>query len=379
MHDKAWTRKRFLFDRLLYTAAFFFAILLVLVVLWLDRMEAGLPVKPDNLVYLFLLAGAVWIGVLIYDYVRQAGYASALNKRLGESAQSSLDSALFLPSRTMEQQAVNELLQKQHRAYLSTLSSYRAAQEQHLHFTNQWVHQLKTPVSVIDLLIQQSEGTLTPPERIQELLTSIQEENEKIASGLQMMLYTARLEKFELDVHPRRIELTAVARRIVNDYKKACIRASIFPKIESSAPDIYVETDEKWLSFVLHQLIGNAIKYSRKREGNKPLLIRIEQKSYGTRLEVQDSGIGIAAEDLPRVFDAFFTGENGRGVVTESTGMGLYLVKQVMSRLGHQVDIQSEPGQGTTVSLMFQSQGLHRFGERDEAGGVRPGSRVTKM
>lgn len=366
-----------MFDRLLYTAVFFFAILLILVLLWLDRMEAGLPVKPGNLLYLFLLAGAVWAAVLIYDYVRQAGYANALNKRLGESDQSSLDSAVFLPFRTREQQAVNEVLQKQHRAYLSTLSSYRSAQEQHLHFTNQWVHQLKTPVSVIDLLIQQSEGGRGPaevPERLRELLSSIQEENEKIASGLQMMLYTARLEKFELDVHPRRIELAAVARRVVNEYKKACIRASIFPKIESAASGVYVETDEKWLSFVLHQLIANAIKYSRKQEGNKLLLIRIEEQPNRTRLTVQDSGIGIAPEDLPRVFDAFFTGENGRGVVTESTGMGLYLVKQVMSRLGHRVDIQSEPGQGTAVSLIFQSQGLHRVGERerDGAGGERP-------
>ncbi|MFS0840192.1 sensor histidine kinase [Paenibacillus sp. 1P03SA] len=368
MHDKAWTWKKFLLDRLLYTAAFFFAILLILVLLWLDRMEAGLPLKPDNLLYLFLLAGTVWAAVLIYDYVRQAGYANALNKRLGESDQSSLDSAVFLPFRTREQQAVNELLQKQHRAYLSRLSSYRSAQEQHLHFTNQWVHQLKTPVSVIDLLIQQSEGRPIPPEapeRMKELLTSIQEENEKIASGLQMMLYTARLEKFELDVHPRRIELTAVARRVVNEYKKACIRASIFPKIETFASGVYVETDEKWLSFVLHQLIGNAIKYSRKQEGNKLLLIRIEEQSYGIRLTVQDSGIGIAPEDLPRVFDAFFTGENGRGVVTESTGMGLYLVKQVMSRLGHRVAIESEPGHGTAVSLMFQSQGLHRLEGRE--------------
>ncbi|WP_068773853.1 HAMP domain-containing sensor histidine kinase [Paenibacillus sp. FJAT-26967] len=363
MNDHAWTWRSFLLDRLLYIGAFLLSTALMLLVIWLDLLESGLRIKSSSLFYLLLLAAGVLTGTLAYDYIRQRQYAEALNRRLAEGASGIDHSSAIHTGVTREQQAVSEVLRLQQRDYMNTLASYKAAQEQHLHFTNQWVHQLKTPVSVIDLLAQQSAGK-SDPDSIPELLdaiASIQEENEKIAYGLQMMLYTARLEKFELDLHPRRVDLTTVVRRVINEHKKACIRASIFPKIEADSESVEVETDEKWLAFVLHQVVSNAIKYSRKQPGAKPLTIRIEQLAHGAALSIQDKGVGIAEEDLPRVFDAFFTGENGRGVVTESTGMGLYLARQVVSKLGHRIRIESVPGEGTTVHLMFQSEGIHQF------------------
>ena len=113
-------------------------------------------------------------------------------------------------------------------------------------------------------------------------------------------------------------------------------------------------TDEKWLQFVLEQLLSNAVKYC-KREGN--IKIYREKKDGRTVLVIEDDGIGIQAEDLPRVFEKGFTGFNGRSD-KKSTGIGLYLCKTVFDRLRHRIWVESEPEKGTKVFLDFYREEL---------------------
>ncbi|MBW7455066.1 sensor histidine kinase, partial [Paenibacillus sepulcri] len=261
---------------------------------------------------------------------------------------------------TGDQLAVQRLLQAQHEAYMNELSRYRKQQEIHQHFIHQWVHQMKTPISVIDLMIQHAEQAQeenNSPSSTQSL-SSIREETERLTRGLDMMLYTARLDKFELDVRIRTVPLHEIARRVVNSYKRLCIKYSIYPQITGEA---LVQTDEKWIAFVMNQLVGNAIKYSKHKQGTKKLLLLIETENGKTALKVKDEGIGIPAHDLPRVFDPFFTGDNGR-LVEESTGMGLFLAKSVCGKLGHGLAVESVPGGGgTTLTISFASQSLFKF------------------
>lgn len=107
---------------------------------------------------------------------------------------------------------------------------------------------------------------------------------------------------------------------------------------------------------MVEQLLFNALKYSKQGAGDH-ITIRIETEGHETRLSVADEGIGIPPQDLPRIFDAFFTGENGR-TMTEATGMGLYLAKQVCSRLGHQLYAESKEGTGTVMTIVFSSDTL---------------------
>lgn len=313
-----------------------------------------------GLVYYFIeLALIVLVVGLAIDYLRQRSYYKQMNEAIS-SASSLKSSSIVNAGVTAEQKKVQLLLELQHSAYLTELGKYRRQQEQHNHFVLQWVHHMKTPVSVIDLLaqdaLQQEEQT---PEEQRRLLASLQEETERMTRGLEMMLYTSRLEKFELDLHLRSVALHEMLRNVVNAHKRLCIRYSIYPRIEGEA---YVETDEKWMTFVLNQLISNAIKYSKRKPGGKRLTLRIQQQGGGNGgqavLSVIDEGIGIEQQDLPRIFDPFFTGENGRAL-EESTGMGLYLAKQVCGRLGHELIVNSQVGEGTTVKLSFQPDGIH--------------------
>ncbi|MDF2960976.1 MAG: yvcQ, partial [Paenibacillus sp.] len=261
-----------------------------------------------------------------------------------------------------EQELVQDLLHSRHGLYMDQLTHYRQQQEHHHHFMNQWVHHMKTPVSVIGLLTQQSRDMETP-EQMKELLLSIQEENERLAYGLDMILQMARLEQFELDVQVKRVDLNGLIRSVINDNKKACIRQAVYPRLESREPHMLVETDEKWMRFVFNQLMGNAIKYSRSAAGeqtaSKQLLFTLERNGQGISVHIADEGIGIPPQDLPRIFDAFFTGENGR-ITAASTGMGLFLAKQVCSKLGHRLSVRSDAGKGSTFTVAFTGDALHR-------------------
>ncbi|MBW7455723.1 hypothetical protein K0U00_16980 [Paenibacillus sepulcri] len=196
-------------------------------------------------------------------------------------------------------------------------------------------------------------------QEMRELLDSLHEETQRIENALEMMLHTARLEKFELDLTSQRVDLMQLAREVVNEHKKVWIRSSIFPKIITDGSSMVVKTDEKWLRFVLNQLLSNAIKYTRANQGRgaRKLLITLEKEGHGCRLCIADEGIGIPEQDLPRVFDPFFTGENGR-LVAEATGMGLYLIQQVCARLGHRITVESRQGEGTAVTIRFDNHSL---------------------
>lgn len=352
----------FLRDRLLNVFCFAMLTALSCCLYLLENARYPGLIETATMVYFVLLAIVVYSAWLFVDYMRQRYYYKQVNEALERSDE--LGAATIIQSMaTEEQRLVTRLIREQHRAYLNELNKYRRQQELHNHFVMQWVHHMKTPVSVVDLLIQEARRQPPTEERQWlELLGSIQEETERQTRGLEMMLHTARLDKFELDLHIRRTGLHDLIRSAINAHKRMCIRYSIFPKIEGEA---WVETDGKWMTFVLNQLISNAIKYSKHKPGAKTLLFRLTgtgMDGSGVQLQVTDSGIGIAAHDLPRIFDPFFTGENGRST-GESTGMGLYLAKQVCSRLGCMIGAESELGEGTTITLVFQSRGIHVINE----------------
>ena len=120
--------------------------------------------------------------------------------------------------------------------------------------------------------------------------------------------------------------------------------------LELSELDGVVFTDEKWLIFILNQLIQNSLKYQSLKEGK--VRISSEVKSDQIILKISDNGIGILTQDLPRVFEKSFTGSNGRTVST-STGMGLFIVKKLVDQLGHQIQIFSKVNEFTEVQIIF--------------------------
>lgn len=176
-----------------------------------------------------------------------------------------------------------------------------------------------------------------------------------------MLLNTARLEKFEMDFHLKKTSLNHVIRDVLIAHKRLCIRHNVIPQIHG---EVWTETDEKWMTVVLNQIVSNAIKNCKNKKGVKNLIFHLEQNTdTSSKLSITDEGRGIAPHDIPRIFDPFFTGENGRSA-GESTGMGLYLATQVCSKFGRELSVSSEFGIGTTFTITFQSHGIHFLGCR---------------
>ena len=195
-----------------------------------------------------------------------------------------------------------------------------------------WVHQIKTPIAAMDLLLQAG------PDRATEMEIELQ----KIAQYVDMVLQYLRLDSTDKDLVLQRCQLDAVVRQTVRKYAKLFILKKIQLVFQETKWEVL--SDEKWLCFLLEQLMSNALKYTP--EGGK-ISIFLEGE---TNLVIADTGIGIAPEDLPRVFEKGFTGNNGR-MDKKATGIGLYLCRRVTNLLGHTISIASEPGVGTQVLL----------------------------
>lgn len=298
------------------------------------RLDGGSGLNVS--LYAALLSTCLLLGYLAYRYIANRSFYERLEtlpSSLDEVGGPSQDSPLAV--------SLRGLLGSLFRLYKNDLHNYRHKLEEHIHFINQWVHGMKTPLSVIHLMIQDKDS---PP------FTAIGDELDRLKKGLDTVLYTARLDTFEHDFYVERLDLETLVRNVTSDQKRLFIRNRIFPVIQMEGP-IAVTTDEKWIGFVLTQLITNAVRYTIE-EGKHVYFHGYVQEENKAVLEIRDEGVGIPAGDLPRVFDPYFTGVNGR-TFQESTGMGLYLVKQICTKLGHEVHITSEEGKGTTVRILL--------------------------
>jgi len=338
--------KDFLKDKLSYVVVYFFSNALVILIMYLSLIINKVKFSKGNVVYAFLISSFLFIVFLTYDYYKSKSFKSQLNRIL--SSEDDLDYILNLGTpNTEEQLAFKKILIKLYKICNNKTAKYEEEHKQYIYFVNQWVHQMKTPIAIINLILQDEIN-----EENKKVFESIAEENEKLQHGLDMMLYNARLNEFNGDFNVERLDIIDIVRKVINQNKKSLIRNHIFPKIINNE-NIAVETDRKWISFAINQIVVNAIKYSRAKAGeNKHITFDIVEEASKIILSIKDEGIGIPKEDLTRVFNAFFTGKNGRKT-DESTGMGMYLTKRICDKLGHGINVKSEEGKGAAFSIEF--------------------------
>lgn len=313
----------------------FFGVQMILVGLWY-----WLAIEARSLVtvlYGALLSLVMLLIYLAFRFYTQKKLYARLETPLGE-----MDQSLNELGEAPMADAVSELLRNQFQLYRNELHGTQQKLDNHTAFINSWVHQMKTPVSVIQLTLQDLDLE-------DEISDGMQEEIDRLKKGLEMALYTSRLDKFEQDFKVEGITLLDTVEKAVAENRQWFIRKEAYPDIHVPS-DLTVISDAKWLAFMLGQVIVNAVNYSAGT-GKKVAFIGFKH-GVNTVLEISDEGIGIAKEDLGRVFAPYFTGNQGRQY-HESTGMGLFLVHEVCSKLGHKVEIESVPGEGTTVRFTF--------------------------
>ncbi|CAG7626863.1 sensor histidine kinase [Paenibacillus allorhizosphaerae] len=289
------------------------------------------------LAYIALLSVSLFAFYLLYRY----GMHAKLYRMLARPPKT-LDESIVQLGAAPLAEALEQLMQSQYRHYQNDIGRYRKKLDDQLTFIHQWVHQMKTPLSVVHLAIQEENDPV---------FDSIREELDRMKKGLETVLYTARLEAFEQDFVVQPVRLHQLVGKVVSEHKNLFIRSSVFPELQVD-DQLIVMSDDKWLAFAIGQLVTNAVRYSAGR-GHR-VTFGASIRGNRTCLEVRDYGIGIPQQDIRRVFDPYFTGENGRRY-GESTGMGLYLVREICARLDHRVELESEPGQGTAVRIWMRT------------------------
>lgn len=227
--------------------------------------------------------------------------------------------------------AYRELLLELDEDRRTAVSVLDARMRESVDYYTMWVHQIKTPISAMRLILQEDES---------ERGRALSAELFRVERYVELVLSYLRLGGASTDYVIRQVDVDNVLRQAARKYAPLFIRGKV--SLELNETGLRALSDEKWLQLVVEQVLSNAVKYAPGGH--------VKVWSEGERLFIQDDGVGIAAEDLPRIFERGFTGYNGR-MDKRATGIGLYLSQEICRKLGHTITVESELGKGTRVTV----------------------------
>lgn len=300
-----------------------------------------------------LVMALIMLATGVIDYVHLHAFYRALGAMGRQGADAlSLFREVPQPDLPQEQIVYDALEAVQLQAGEETARLRRQADE-HREYVETWVHEIKTPLAAADLIVENAADPALRP---------LSHELARIDGYVEQALFFARAAAVDRDYLVRACKLQPLVGDAVKGRAHALIGAGM--AVEMEGLDRTVFADPKWMGFVLGQLIDNAIKY--RREQKRPcLLFRAVAHDEGranerVTLTVRDNGCGISAADIGRIFDKGFTGENGR-THTHSTGIGLYLVRQLCQKMGLSVEASSVPGAWTAIDITFPTNRMQLF------------------
>ncbi|MFJ7983529.1 sensor histidine kinase [Lysinibacillus xylanilyticus] len=285
--------------------------------------------------------------VIIGYYYRRSFYLKL--QILIDSKQEDFHVAMPEPQ-SYEQALYIQLIQKVHANHAEQLQKLVLEKHDHQDFIMSWIHEVKLPIAASHLLMDNSAGKTTD-----FLVDKLEDELTKIDNYVEQALYYSRIDSFSKDYFITDVSLESIVKKSVKKYAKLFINNRIH--FHMNEGENFVQSDSKWLAFIFNQIITNALKYTNEGED---ISVVMEEDRKEKRLIIHDTGIGIKQEELYRVFERGFTGTNGR-TYTKSTGMGLYLAKQMALKLGHDISIQSQEGMYTKIIIHFPKMRNHYY------------------
>lgn len=316
-----------LWDYLCYRKQFYIYTFLIIGIFYFILFLYGALVDAIN--YAMILCLTVLIIYTIIDFYHFYKQSHQLQYIL--SLQDVYMSDLPLP-RTAIEEYYHELLTKVDILHKNLENKNDEQYHEMLDYFTLWVHQIKTPISALRLLIQSQDNAQN------ELFIQVL----KTEQYVDMVLNYIKISHMSSDLSIKEYDLDVIVNEVIKKQATFFIQKKI--KLNKESIQRTILTDEKWISFVIEQILSNALKYTK--EGS----IHIYEKDEV--LYIEDTGIGIKPEDLPRVFEKGFTGYNGR-VDKKASGLGLYLCQQIIHNLGYKIKIESHLGKGTIVSIDF--------------------------
>ena len=304
----------------------------ILLIICFDRQNR---VLASNVFYIIFVSFFMLIIYISIDYFIKVKHIKKLLL-----VKDSEDKTPILPNALdYKDEIYASIIQALYEDFLSVTNGMETDFKENGEFMTAWVHEIKTPITTSKLLLESGEANTA----------SLKEELEKIEDYVEKVLYYSRSNDFSEDYIVSEVCINKIIKESIKKHSIIFIKKHI--KVMNKVPEsISVDTDKKWLLFIIDQLVSNSLKYTNK--GGSIIFSYIEAEKE-ILLVIEDTGIGIKSEDINRIFQKSFTGFNGRNENLKATGMGLYLSRKIAKKLGHYITLESEYGKGTKAIIHF--------------------------
>lgn len=345
---------KFFKDALLPVAVWTCGVLLSCFVLTVAGAPVSIVVVAVGVSFIFGMLG------IVIEYARRRRFLRQLERAAEELESPAWVQEMVQCPTYAEGELEYEVLRRMGKAACDEVAEGRRQTDDYRDYIESWVHEAKLPLAAAHLILENLDGSEDDLSRVDDLARELA----RVERYIDQALYYARSEVVERDYLIRRWDLKTLVTGAIKANARELIAAHVAPVCENL--DFEVFTDEKWLEFILGQLIQNSIKNARE-DGAKIVfsgaLLDEGLASERIELTVADNGCGVCAADLPRVFEKGFTGDNGR-TTKRATGIGLYLVARLCSKMGIDVTAASEPGEGFVVTFAFSTNKFQYFEQR---------------
>ena len=309
---------------------------IITIEIFLMAYNVGLFIK----IYIPHIIMGLYVVSIAIEYFKKKKFYDNLSNMLEELEEEYLITEIINTPDFLEGKILKNTIETIDKSMLENVNKYKYMTEDYKEYIELWIHEIKIPIATSKMVIENNKNAITK---------SIDEELDKVENYIEQALFYARSNTVEKDYYIRKVVLKEIVNESIKKNKSSLIQEKI--SIDIHDLEIEVNTDNKWIVFILNQIIQNSIKY-RKKE-NSVIEIYANQGKENVILYIKDNGIGIKQGEITRVFEKGFTGTNGRLSNKKSTGIGLYLCKKLCNKLGIGIELNSVQNEGTEVKLVF--------------------------
>lgn len=314
-----------------------FAIYIIILILFL----IALKLTSSIIIFITVFTIVIFSLILLYDYFRKRKFYNELLDKLNTLDKKYLLIEMLLEPNFLEGKILYDVLDEVNKNEHDLISKLKKRQDDFKEYIELWIHEVKLPLSSLTLMNRKDKSTLRVLKELEDYVEQI--------------LYYVRCENANNDYLIKEWDLDTIIKNVALRNKDDLLALNIDFKVDNC--NLKVLTDSKWLEFIINQIVSNSIKYKKEKDA----LIEITGKDYKNyvTITIYDNGKGISKSDLPRVFNKTFTGNNGRSTSSKSTGMGLYLCKELCEKLGHKIEIDSKNHEYTKVTITIYKKDFY--------------------